>query len=408
MKETPFCTIPEAIKAYKSGEILIVVDDEDRENEGDFVASAETISAEHINFMATYGKGLICVAMTKDRLDALNLHPMVHENTARMQTAFTVSVDAVHGTTTGISAQDRAITVKMLVNPETKPEDLGRPGHIFPIRAKPGGVLCRAGHTEAVVDLSRLSELAPAGVLCEIMDDDGSMARLPSLFKIAEKHDIKIVTIKDLIAYRSIHDRLVHKAVTTRFPTEFGEFLLHLYQSDIDVHHHLALVKGEINTDEPVFVRVHSECLTGDVFGSMRCDCGAQLHRALQMISEEGTGVILYMRQEGRGIGLPGKLKAYQLQDMGMDTVEANEALGYPADLRDYGVGAQILADLKIKKIRLITNNPKKVVGLKGHGLEIVERIPIEIQPNHENAKYLETKRDRLGHLILKDWIVNS
>lgn len=408
MKNSPFCSIPEAIEAYRSGEILVVVDDEDRENEGDFVAAADSITADQINFMATHGKGLICVAMTKDRLDKLNLHPMVHENTARMETAFTVSVDAVQGTSTGISAQDRAITIQTLVNPVAKPEDLGRPGHIFPIRAKAGGVLCRAGHTEAVVDLSRLANLSSAGVLCEIMDDDGSMARLPRLIEIAEKHSLKIVTIKDLIAYRSVHDRLVHKAVTTRFPTDFGEFLLHLYQSDIDIHHHLAIVKGEIEGDEPILVRVHSECLTGDVFGSMRCDCGEQLHRALRLISEEGRGVLLYMRQEGRGIGLPGKLKAYQLQDEGMDTVEANEALGYPADLRDYGIGAQILADLKVKKIKLITNNPKKVVGLKGHGLEIVERVPIEVPPNHENAKYLETKRDRLGHLILKDWIVKQ
>ncbi|HDQ46060.1 MAG TPA: bifunctional 3,4-dihydroxy-2-butanone-4-phosphate synthase/GTP cyclohydrolase II [bacterium] len=404
----PFCTVPEAAEAFKKGEILIVVDDEDRENEGDFVASAEVITAEHINFMATYGKGLICVAMTRERLNVLNLYPMVNENTAKMRTSFTVSVDAVKGTTTGISAYDRALTVKTLIDPDAGPDDLGRPGHVFPIKAEPGGVLCRAGHTESVVDLARLAEVAPAGVLCEIMDDDGSMARLPRLIEMARRFNLKILTIKDLIAYRSVHDRLVRKAVSTQFPTRFGEFILHLYQSDIDIHHHLALIKGELNPDEPVLVRVHSECLTGDVFGSLRCDCGEQLHRALSLIQTEGRGVMLYMRQEGRGIGLPNKLMAYQLQDQGMDTVQANEALGFPADLRDYGVGAQILVDLGVRKIRLITNNPKKVVGLKGHGLEIIERIPLEIPPNPLNAKYLATKRDRLGHLILKDWVISE
>lgn len=408
MTETPFCDVPEAIKRFKKGEILIVVDDADRENEGDFVAAADSITADQINFMATHGKGLICVAMTGERLDELALYPMVNKNTAKMKTSFTVSVDAVHNTTTGISAHDRAKTIQVLVDPNTKPDDLARPGHIFPVKAESGGVICRAGHTESVVDLARLANRSPAGVMCEIMDSDGSMARLPRLMEIAKQFDVKIMTIKDLIAYRSIHDRLVHRIVSTSFPSSYGEFILHLYQSDIDIHHHLALVKGEIDSDKPVMVRVHSECLTGDVLGSLRCDCGDQLHQSLNAIEKAGKGVLLYMRQEGRGIGLPGKIRAYQLQDQGMDTVEANEALGFPADLRDYGIGAQILADLGVRKIRLLTNNPRKIIGLKGHGLEIVERIPLEIPPNHVNAKYLETKRDRLGHLILKNWIIED
>jgi 3,4-dihydroxy 2-butanone 4-phosphate synthase/GTP cyclohydrolase II len=408
MSETLFCSVTEAIERFKKGEILIVVDDEDRENEGDFVAAADSITPDQINFMATHGKGLICAAMSGKRLDALQLYPMVHDNTAKMKTSFTVSVDAVKNTTTGISAHDRAETIKVLVDPNTKPDDLARPGHIFPVKAEPGGVICRAGHTESVVDLARLAGLNPAGVMCEIMDADGSMARLPRLIEIAKQFDLKIMTIKDLIAYRSVHDKLVKRVVSTRFPSVYGEFILHLYSSDIDIHHHLALVKGDIHTQEPVLVRVHSECLTGDVLGSMRCDCGEQLHQSLKSIQEAGSGVLLYMRQEGRGIGLPGKIKAYQLQDQGMDTVEANEALGFPADLRDYGVGAQILADLGIKKLRLLTNNPRKIIGLKGHGLEIVARVPLEIPPNHINAKYLETKRDRLGHLILKDWVLEN
>ena len=400
------CSIEEAIEIYKRGDILIVIDDEDRENEGDFVCAAETITPEKVNFMAKHGRGLICVPMSAGRLKALDLHPMVNDNTSKLGTGFTVSVDALANTTTGISAADRAETIKILADASTTPEQLGRPGHVFPLRAEEGGVLCRAGHTEAVVDLSRLCDFNPAGVLCEIMDEDGSMARLPRLIEIAEQFNLKILTIRDLIKYRSVHDQLVHRVVSTKLPTKFGDFVLHLYQSDIDTHHHLALVKGEVHTDEPVLVRVHSECLTGDVLGSLRCDCGDQLHHAMSMVEKEGRGIIVYMRQEGRGIGLDNKILAYQLQDQGLDTVAANEALGFEADLRDYGVGAQILRDLGVKKLRLITNNPRKLVGLKGHGLEIAERIPLEIQPNHVNARYLATKRDKLGHLILKDWII--
>ncbi len=403
-----FSSIPEAIEEYRKGNILIIVDDEDRENEGDFVVSADSIIPEKINFMAKHGRGLICVAMTGERLDQLDLQLMVAKNTSKLRTSFTISVDAVHRTTTGISARDRAETVKALIDSATRPEDLARPGHIFPLRAEKGGVLSRAGHTEAVVDLSRLAGLTPAGVLCEIMDDDGSMARLPKLEKLAEQFNLKILTIRDLIAYRSLHDKLVRRVVTTKFPTKFGNFILYLYESDIDEHHHLALVKGEINPDEPVLVRVHSECLTGDVFGSLRCDCGEQLHKALETIEKEGKGIFLYMRQEGRGIGLANKLRAYKLQDQGKDTVEANEALGFPADLRDYGIGAQILADLGARKLRILTNNPKKIVGLKGYGLEIVERVPIEIKPNPVNARYLQTKRDKLGHLMSEDWIISD
>ena len=399
-------SISEAIEDYRQGKILIIVDDEDRENEGDFVTAADSITPEKINFMAKHGRGLICVSMTGGCLDQLNLHPMVRENTSKLGTSFTVTVDAVKHTTTGISAQDRAETVKVLADPETTPEDLARPGHIFPLRAEKGGVLSRAGHTEAVVDLARLAGLNPAGVLCEIMDDDGTMARFPKLEKLADQFDLNIITIKDLIAYRSVHDTLVHRVVSTKFPTHFGDFDLHLYESDIDEHHHLALVNGDISPDENILVRVHSECLTGDVFGSLRCDCGDQLHKALEAIGREGKGIFLYMRQEGRGIGLSNKIRAYQLQDQGKDTVEANEALGFPPDLRDYGIGAQILVDLGARKLRILTNNPKKVVGLKGYGLEIVERIPLEIQPNAANAQYLETKRDKLGHLISNNWII--
>jgi 3,4-dihydroxy 2-butanone 4-phosphate synthase/GTP cyclohydrolase II len=405
---TKISSIHEAIEDFRQGKILIIVDDEDRENEGDFVASADSITPEKINFMAKHGRGLICVPLTGERLDALNLHPMVRENTSKLGTSFTVSVDAEKRTTTGISAHDRSETVRVLIDPESKPDDLARPGHIFPLRAEAGGVLSRAGHTEAVVDLARLAGLHPGGVLCEIMDDDGSMARLPKLEKLADVFSLKIVTIKDLIAYRSVHDKLVHRVVSTKFPTRYGEFILHLYESDIDEHHHLALVKGKITSDDPVLVRVHSECLTGDVFGSLRCDCGDQLQTALRAIDIEGKGILLYMRQEGRGIGLSNKIRAYQLQDEGKDTVEANEALGFPADLRDYGIGAQILVDLGARKLRILTNNPKKVVGLQGYGLEIVERIPLEIEPNPINAHYLETKRDKLGHLISNDWVLNG
>lgn len=396
-----FNTIEEAIENYRQGKILIVVDDEDRENEGDLIMAATKVTPEKINFMATHGRGLICTPMMEERLEELELFPMVQRTTALHGTKFTVSVDAVKNTTTGISAHDRSQTIKTLVDPYTRPQDLARPGHVFPIKAEKGGVLSRAGHTEAVVDLARLSGLYPAGVLCEIMDDDGSMARVPRLMKIASEHDLKIITIRDLIEYRSRKEKLVHRKAAAKLPTKYGNFMLYLYKSTVDEHHHLAVVKGDVNTDEPVIVRVHSQCLTGDIFGSFRCDCGEQLDKALQIIEKEGRGVLLYMRQEGRGIGLSNKIMAYQLQDNGRDTVEANEELGFKPDLRDYGVGAQILADLGIKRIRLLTNNPKKIVGLKGHNLEIVERIPIEISPNEMNARYLETKRDKLGHLIL-------
>lgn len=396
-----FNTIEQALEDYRDGKILIVVDDEDRENEGDFIMAATKVTPENVNFMATYGRGLICVSMTEKRLEELRLSAMVQDNTAHHGTQFTVSVDARKNIITGISAQDRAQTIKTLVDANTCPNDLARPGHIFPLKAENGGVLSRAGHTEAVVDLARLSGLYPAGVLCEIMDDDGSMARVPKLKKIAHKHNLKIITIRDLIEYRRRIEKLVERKATAMFPTKFGEFKLHLYESAVDEHHHLAIVKGDVTTDEPVVVRVHSQCLTGDILGSLRCDCQDQLHKALNIIEKEGRGVVLYMRQEGRGIGLANKILAYQLQDNGRDTVEANEELGFKADLRDYGIGAQIIADLGIKKIRLLTNNPKKVVGLKGYGLKIIERLPIEIEPNEENACYLETKRDKLGHLIL-------
>ncbi len=396
-----FNTIEEAIEDFRDGKILIVVDDEDRENEGDFIMAANKVTPESINFMAKYGRGLICVPLTQERLDELELEAMVQKNTAHHGTQFTVSVDAKKNTTTGISAHDRAVTIKALVDAETKPTDLARPGHIFPIKAEAGGVLSRAGHTEAVVDLARLAGLYPAGVLCEIMDEDGSMARVPQLMKIAKQHNLKIITIRDLIEYRRRKEKLVKQRAVANFPTKFGHFKLYLYESAVDEHHHLAIVKGDVNTDEPVIVRVHSQCLTGDILGSLRCDCQDQLHYALKMIEKEGRGVVLYMRQEGRGIGLANKILAYQLQDNGLDTVEANEELGFQADLRDYGIGAQILADLGVKNIRLLTNNPKKIVGLKGYGLNIIERLPIEVEPNEANAFYLETKRDKLGHLIL-------
>jgi 3,4-dihydroxy 2-butanone 4-phosphate synthase/GTP cyclohydrolase II len=398
-----FNTIEEAIADFREGKFLIVVDDEDRENEGDFCLAAEKVTPEKINFMAKHGRGLICVAMPPERLEALDLHPMVYENTARLGTSFTVSVDAKRNTTTGISAHDRAETILQLISPSTRPEDLARPGHIFPLRAQPGGVLTRSGHTEAVVDLARYAGLYPAGVLCEIMDEDGSMARVPRLMQIAAHFNIKIVTIRDLIEYRRRTEKLVRRIVTTRFPSRYGNFVLHLYESDIDENHHLAVVKGEVSTGEPTLVRVHSQCLTGDILGSLRCDCGEQLVRALQQIEQEGRGVLIYMRQEGRGIGLANKIRAYQLQDDGKDTVEANEALGFKADLRHYGIGAQILYDLGIRKIRLLTNNPKKIVGLDGYGLEVVARVPIQVPANAVNRRYLATKRNKLGHLLIED-----
>ncbi len=396
-----FNTIPEAVQDLRDGKIIIVVDDEDRENEGDFIMLAEKVTPETVNFMTKQGRGLVCVAMTTQRLEALDIPFMVPNNTALLGTAFTVSVDYRHGVTTGISASDRAATIKALIDPQSKEMDFARPGHIFPIAAVSGGVLRRAGHTEAVVDLAKQADAYPAGVLCEIMDDDGTMARLPVLFKLAKQFGLSIITVRALIEYRRQNEVLIKRIATTDFPTKFGHFKLNIYASAVDDHHHLALVKGDVDGDDPVLVRVHSQCLTGDVFGSMRCDCGEQLELALREIEKAGSGVLLYMRQEGRGIGLANKIMAYALQDLGKDTVEANEALGFKADLRDYGIGAQILWDLGVRKIKLLTNNPKKIVGLKGYGLEVVERLPIEVKPNEVNGFYLETKRDKLGHLIL-------
>jgi len=401
MSSEMFDTIESAIECLQKGEIIIVVDDQDRENQGDFLLLAEKTVPEKINFMTLYGRGLICVPMTVERLEELDIHPMVMRNSALLGTAFTVSVDVVHGVSTGTSAHDRARTITALIDPASASSDFARPGHVFPLAAAHGGVLRRAGHTEAAVDLARLCGSYPAGVLCEILDEEGRMARLPQLRALADRFGHRIITIKDLIEYRHKNEILVEKITTVKLPTIYGNFVLHLYKSDIDQYHHLAIVKGEVDTVEPVLVRVHSQCLTGDILGSMRCDCGDQLHRALQAIEAGGRGVVLYMRQEGRGIGLANKLLAYSLQDGGADTVEANEALGYKADLRDYGVGAQILSDLGVRKIRLLTNNPKKIVGLEGYGLEVVERVPIEIPPNESNTNYLETKRDKLGHLIL-------
>jgi len=397
-----FNSIDEAIDDFKAGKMLIVVDDEDRENEGDFILASQMITPEKINFLTKHGRGMICVPITSKRAKELDLDLMVQENTALHKTPFTITVDARKGTTTGISAYDRAATIHSIIDPRTGPDDLVRPGHIFPLIAKDGGVLRRAGHTEAAVDLTRLSGLMPSGVLCEIMNDDGTMARVPELRKLAQKFDIKMISIQDLIAYRRMREKLVQRREVIDMPTEYGNFKLYLYQNVLDEsEHHIALVKGEILDEKPTLVRVHSECLTGDVFGSRRCDCGDQLAAALQQVEREGKGVVLYMRQEGRGIGLVNKIFAYALQEKGKDTVEANKELGFKADLRDYGIGAQILKDIGLKKIRLMTNNPKKVVGLSGYDLEIVERVPIEINPNEHNEKYLKTKRDKLGHLIL-------
>lgn len=396
-------TIESAIDDIREGKMLIVVDDEDRENEGDFIISARNATPEAINFMSKYGRGLICVALSENRCDELNLEPMVSSNTSLHETAFTISVDLIgQGTSTGISAQDRAKTIQALINPETKPGDLARPGHIFPLRAKKGGVLRRTGHTEATIDLARLAGLEPAGVLVEIMNEDGTMARLPQLELIAEKFGVKIISIKDLIEYRLKIDSLIEEIVRVEMPTAYGHFKLIAFKEKETGQEHLALIKGEWEKDEPVLVRVHSSCFTGDILGSFRCDCGDQLHGAMQMVEKEGKGVVLYMNQEGRGIGLFNKLKAYKLQEQGMDTVEANLHLGLPMDARDYGVGAQILRTLNVSKLKLISNNPKKRAGLLGYGLEIVEAVPIQIEPNPFNQKYLETKRDKMGHTILK------
>ncbi len=396
-------TIQEAIEEIKNGKVIVVVDDEDRENEGDFVCAAEAITPEIVNFMATHGRGLICAPLVEDRCEELGLDPMVVKNTATFETPFTVSVDLIgHGCTTGISAHDRFKTIKALADPETKPEELGKPGHIFPLRAKKEGVLRRAGHTEAAIDFARLAGFRPAGVLVEIMNEDGTMARLADLRKVADRFNLKMVTIKDLIAYRMKMETQVRRQVDVEMPTAYGDFKLIAYEQVDTQEVHMALVKGTWDKNEPVLVRVHSSCVTGDIFGSCRCDCGSQLHNAMQMVEKEGKGVVLYMKQEGRGIGLLNKLRAYKLQEQGLDTVEANLQLGFDMDNRDYGIGAQILHDLGISKIRLITNNPKKRVGLMGYGLEIVDNVPIEIAPNPHNEKYLQTKRDKLGHSILK------
>jgi 3,4-dihydroxy 2-butanone 4-phosphate synthase/GTP cyclohydrolase II len=398
--KTPFHTIPEVIAAIRKGRMVIVTDDTDRENEGDLVVAASKISAASVNFMAKHGRGLICAPITEERAAQLGLQRMVAHNREMYATDFTVSVDAARGVTTGISASDRAISIKVLANPASGPSDLVQPGHVFPLQAKPGGVLRRAGHTEASVDLVRLAGLDPSAVICEILKEDGSMARLPQHIRFAKKHGLKICSIQDLIAYRRKQEKLVVREQSIVMPTDFGDFDLHLYRSTVDEHHHIALVRGIISSAEPTLVRVHSECLTGDVFGSRRCDCGPQLHRALQLIDRAGAGVLVYMRQEGRGIGLGAKIHAYKLQEQGLDTVEANEKLGFPSDLRDYGLGAQILADLGVKKIRLLTNNPRKVVGLEGYDLEIVEQVPIKPPSNPHNEKYLATKKKKLGHLL--------
>ncbi len=393
-------SIPEAIDDIKAGKFVIIVDDENRENEGDLGIAAEKATAEAINFMAKHARGLICLPIVGQRLDELAIPPMVQENTSKFSTAFAVSVEAKHRTSSGISASDRAVTISTVLDSNTGPEDLARPGHMFPLRARDGGVLVRAGHTEAIVDLARLAELYPAGVICEIMNDDGTMARLPELEVMAAESGIKIVSIADLIAYRSRHEKLVERVTEARLPTKYGEFLVIAYRSKVDADEHMALVRGDISGDEPVLVRVHSQCTTGDIFGSMRCDCGEQIALAMQNIADEGRGVFLYMRQEGRGIGFHNKLRAYALQDQGLDTVEANIALGFDVDLRGYGIGAQILADLGLHKIRLLTNNPKKVIGLESYGLKIVETVSLRTSPTLYNLDYLKTKQKKMGHSL--------
>jgi 3,4-dihydroxy 2-butanone 4-phosphate synthase/GTP cyclohydrolase II len=396
----PFATIPEALRLIKNGKLLIVVDDPARENEGDIVCAASKVTPEAINFMVTHGRGLVCFPVIGALLDKLRLSPMVEQSEEVRGAAYTVSVDARKGVSTGISAADRARTILTLIDPKTKPEDLARPGHIFPLRYREGGVLVRAGHTEAAVDLAKMSGLYPAGVICEIMNEDGTMARMPELKRFALKHHLKMITIAALIEYRRQNERLVNRSVSARLPTRYGEFSLHLYQDTLNQENHLAIVRGDVAGKKDVLVRVHSACFTGDTLGSMRCDCGEQLQMALARISQEGRGVVLYMHQEGRGIGLENKLKAYALQDRGMDTVEANEALGFKPDLRTYGIGAQILADLGLSTIRLMTNNPRKIVGIEGYGLKVTSRVPLEIPANKTNRKYLQTKKDKLGHLL--------
>ena len=396
----PLDTIEEALAELRAGRCVVVVDDEDRENEGDLICAAELCTEEMVNFMATEARGLICVSVTESRARTLDLPLMVNDNTALHGTAFTISVDYVHGTTSGISVHDRTATIRAMADPGTQPADLARPGHIFPLIAREGGVLRRAGHTEAVTDLMRLAGLQPAGVLCEILLNDGRMARLPELWEGARRHGLKIISVNDLIAYRRRHEHLVHRVAEAKLPSDYGDFSIVVYENVVDGKEHVAIIKGDISPDAPTLVRVHSECLTGDIFGSRRCDCGPQLHAALEHIEAEGRGVVLYMRQEGRGIGLVNKIKAYALQEQGLDTVEANLSLGFQPDPRDYGIGAQILADLGIRKMRLMTNNPQKRVGIQSYGLEVTELVPLEITPNIDNEGYLKTKRDKMGHLL--------
>ncbi|HLG22866.1 MAG TPA: bifunctional 3,4-dihydroxy-2-butanone-4-phosphate synthase/GTP cyclohydrolase II [Candidatus Manganitrophaceae bacterium] len=397
-----FHTIEEAVADIKKGKMVILIDDEDRENEGDLVIAAEKTTPEAINFMAKYGRGLVCLTLTGERTEQLQLAPMAQENTSSFGTAFTISIDARRGVTTGISVNDRAVTILTAIHSDTRPNDLVRPGHVFPIRAQKGGVLKRAGQTEGSVDLSKLAGLYPAGVICEIMNEDGSMARVPDLIEFGKTHHLKVITIKDLIEYRMKRESLVHRLAEASMPTAYGNFKAIAYRNEIDHESHIALVKGAVAGDPPVLVRVHSGCVTGDIFGSERCDCGEQLHAAMNRIEKEGNGVLLYLNQEGRGIGLVNKLKAYGLQDGGRDTVQANLELGFKADLRDYGIGAQILVDLGLRKIRLMTNNPRKIVGIEGYGLEVVERVPIETTPHDRNVHYLRTKKDKLGHMLNK------